>query len=285
MSRPTPRRPSRTTTPRPRKIAGRVEPAEDDAPRPAGTKAPAEDPAPTPPAPPKPPRRPVSRAGDDGGAPDQASDKAPDKVPDRAPDKAPDRAPVEDGGGRTSTLLALIGLLVLLLLLQCGWFVWNTTRDESVPASSEVAVDEEDGAQIPVPSGKPVVLNQLAVQEGVEAAAAAAESMFGRNWENYDDGVDSAVALMTEEFAEQYRTTTDDVREEFIRKKTEVQVRVVAQSVVRANEAELEALIFLNQYVFRGEGDNAKSTYTPYRALLTMVHTDQGWLVDGVQTR
>lgn len=262
MSRPTPRRPSRTSTPRPRKIAGRVEPTEEDAARPATTRTAAEDPAPTPPAPPKPPRRPVSRSDDDG------------------------KAPVEDPRGRVSTLLALIGLLVLLLLLQCGWFVWNATRDEKVPASSAAAADEdEDGGPIPVPSGKPVVLNQLAVQEGVEAAAAAAGSMFGRNWKNYDEGVDSAVALMTEEFAAQYRATTDDVRQEFIRKKTEVQVRVVAQSVVRANEAELEALIFLNQYVFRGEGDDAKSTYTPYRALLTMVHTDAGWLVDGVETK
>ena len=62
-------------------------------------------------------------------------------------------------------------------------------------------------------------------------------------------------------------------------------MRVVAQSVVRANDAELEALLFLNQYVFRGEGENAKSTYTPYRALVTMVHTDEGWLVDGVDTK
>ncbi len=118
-----------------------------------------------------------------------------------------------------------------------------------------------------MPSGTPVVLNQLAVQEGVEAAAAAAEVMFARNWKNYEEGVDDAVALMTDEFAEQFRATTDDVQPEFVRKKTEVQVRVVAQSVVRANDAELEALIFLNQYVFRGEGKDAKSTYTPYRAL------------------
>jgi Mce-associated membrane protein len=62
-------------------------------------------------------------------------------------------------------------------------------------------------------------------------------------------------------------------------------VRVVAQSVVRANLTELEALVFLNQYVFRGEGDDAESTYTPYRALVTMVHTDKGWLVDGVDTK
>ena len=136
-----------------------------------------------------------------------------------------------------------------------------------------------------MPSDKPVGLNQLAVQEGVQAAADAAVVMFGRSWQNYEAGVDSAAALMTDEFSEEFRATTEDVQDEFVRKKTEVQVRVVAQSVVRANDTDLEALVFLNQYVFRGEGEGAKSTYTPYRALLTMVHTDEGWLVDGVDTK
>ena len=175
-------------------------------------------------------------------------------------------------------------MLVLALVLQCGWFVWNAVRDVEVAASSS-SDDGDDEGPISVPSGKPVVLNQLAVQEGVQAAADAAEVMFARNWKNYDEGVDNAVALMTDEFGEEFRTTTEDVREEFVRKETEVQVRVVAQSVVRANDTELEALVFLNQYVFRGEGDDAKSTYTPYRALLTVVHTNEGWLVDRVDTK
>jgi Mce-associated membrane protein len=263
MSHPTPRRPSRTTTSRPRKIAGRDEaPAETTtSAAPASPAAPEKDA--TPPTPPKPPRRPVAKG------PDEPADSS---------------APA--GAGRTSTLLAVLGVLVLALVLQCGWFVWNAVRDVEVETASSSADDErDDDTSIEVPSGRPVVLNQLAVQEGVDAAASAAQVMFARNWKSYDEGVDNAVALMTDEFGEEFRTTTEDVRQEFVRKQTEVQVRVVAQSVVRANETELEALIFLNQYVFRGEGKDAKSTYTPYRALLTMVHTGNGWLVDGVDTK
>ncbi len=263
MSKPTPRRPSRTTTPRPRKIAGRDDaPAETSPPArtPATPAAAEEEPAAAPPAPPKPPRRPVAKPPDDDNDP--------------------------SGTGTTSTLLAVVGVLVLVLTLQCGWFVWNAFRDVEVAATSASADGEDEGdAPIAVPSGRPVVLSQLAVQEGVEAAAAAAQVMFARNWENYDEGVDNAVALMTDRFAEEFRETTQDVKQEFVRKKTEVEVRVVAQSVVRANETELEALVFLNQYVFRGEGEDAKSTYTPYRALVTMVHTDAGWLVEDVDTK
>jgi Mce-associated membrane protein len=269
MSRPTPRRPSRTTTPKPRRIAGRDDAApEPTTPAAAAEQAPAAPAAPSAPAspaapPPKvPPKRPVA------------------KDPD--PDDA--KASAASGTGRTSTLLALLGILVLVLVLQCGWFVWNSVRDVKVAADTPSEKSSDD-AEIAVPSDTPVVLNQLATQEGVQAAADAAELMFARNWESYDEGVDNAVSLMTEEFADEYRATTDDVKQEFVEKKTQVEVRVVAQSVVRANDSELEALLFLNQYVFRGKGDHGDSTYTPYRALVTMVHTDEGWLVDGVDTK
>jgi Mce-associated membrane protein len=263
MVKNAPRRPSRTTTPRPRKIAGRDDAAAEPTPPVSLSKQ--APPKPAPPAPPTPPRRPVAK--------------------DPAPADGKD-GPASTGAGVTSTLLALLGLLVLMLVVQCAWFVWDNVRDVKVVTSSaSTGSGSDDNDPITVPSGRPVVLNERAVQEGVDAAAADAQVLFARNWKSYDKGVDDAVELMTEDFAKQYRSTTDDVRDEFIAKKTEVEVRVVAQSVVRANDAELEALIFLNQYVFRGEGKDAKSTYTPYRALLTMVHTDEGWLVDGIDTK
>ena len=247
------------------KIAGRDESPADQTPAADAptVKPPAAPKDPSSGTPPTPPKRPVTKPPADDGA-----------------DKASDRT-----AGRTSTLLAVLGLVVVVLVAQCGWFVWNSVRDVKVATVATGSANEGEDGGIMVPDGRPVVLNQLAVQEGVDAAASAAQIMFARNWKTYDDGVEDALSLMTESFADEYRTTTDDVKQEFIAKKTEVQVRVVAQSVVRANDAELEALVFLNQYVFRGEGDDAKSTYTPYRALLTMVHTDDGWLVDGIATK
>ncbi|MDZ5620483.1 hypothetical protein [Nocardioides bizhenqiangii] len=187
----------------------------------------------------------------------------------------------------TRTLLVLVAVLVVLVILQGLWFFLHGRENDDRAEAAESSVSEESGEDDPisVPEGRPVVLNQLAVQEGVEAAALAAQTMFARNWESYDQGVDDAVALMTEEFAEEYRGTTDDVRREFLAEKTQVQVRVVAQSVVRANDAELEALLFLNQYTITGADEDPKTTYTPYRAVLTMVHTDDGWLVDAVDTK
>ncbi|KAA1429126.1 hypothetical protein [Nocardioides antri] len=273
MSKPAPRRPSRTTTPRPRKIAGRdvspadaVEPAEappaeapeaTQTPRPAGT---SERPRP----------RPQTK---------QARDEV--------------DAPAGDGSDALAStrlfraLLVLVGVLVVVLVLQGLWFyLLGRTDDDRAPAADSSTSEDGEYVPISVTSGRPVVLTQLAVQEGVEAAAAAAQIMFSRDYQTYDEGVDNAVTLMTESFAEQYRGTAADVRRESIQAKTVVQIRVVAQGVVRTTDTELEALVFLNQYTTNGgEGPGATTTYTPYRALLKMVHTDKGWLVDGVDTK
>lgn len=261
MTRNAPRRPSRTNTPKPRKLAGRDTTSAD--PGSADTTA-----ASPPTKPPKPPVPPVAKQ------PPPAGDAEP-KDSALASSKA------------TRMLLVLVAVFVVLLMLQGLWFFLhdreNDDRSDAAGDSASQGDDKDD--PIPVPSGRPVVLNQLAAQEGVEAAALAVQTMFARNWESYDQGVDDAVALMTEDFAEDYRGTTDDVRRKFIADKTQVQVRVVAQSVAHANDTELEALLFLNQYTIKGEGEDAKTSYTPYRALVTMVHTDQGWLVDAVDTK
>ena len=67
-------------------------------------------------------------------------------------------------------------------------------------------------------------------------------------------------------------------------KKTVVQANVVAQGVVRANRTRLQALIFLNQVVTRERDGKPETVLTPFKVLVTMVHTDQGWLVDGLDT-
>jgi Mce-associated membrane protein len=87
---------------------------------------------------------------------------------------------------------------------------------------------------------------------------------------------------MTDEFAETYLATKDDVREEFVADRTEVQVRVLGQSVSRASASSVQALLFFNQYVTkRGE----QTSFSEYRALVTVVDTPDGWLVSDIETQ
>ena len=88
---------------------------------------------------------------------------------------------------------------------------------------------------------------------------------------------------MTDDFAKEYRQTADDIKDDFVAAKTELQVRGGRRRAsCRRARTQVQALLFLNQYVSKDGGDTA---YTPYRALVTVVHTDQGWLVSDIETK
>jgi Mce-associated membrane protein len=122
------------------------------------------------------------------------------------------------------------------------------------------------------------------VLEGVEAAAKAAQEIVAVDHKKYDTEVEAAAELMTADFEKKYRKTAADIQAQVVAQKTVVQVSVVAQGVVRANRTELEALIFLNQVVSRVREGKPETVVTPFKVLVKMVHTDQGWLVDGLET-
>lgn len=290
MSRQNPKRTSRTNTPRPRKIAGAPAAASHPAPAletseetsdetsdetllapavetPADTAVAEPDPEPveTPPG-----KTPGKTAGKTAGTP---TEKTPEKTTEKAATGLLASPRV------TRVLIGVLAVLTVVLVLQLVWLV----RHQMIDPPEAPKTEDGDG-QVVVPPGTPVVPTSLAVQEGVDAAAEAARLVSTRSWDDYEAGVDAAAELMTPTFEPQFRETAADVKDQYVAQKTVLEARVVAQGVVRANDTELEALVFLNQYVVRGEGKNPGTNYTPYRALLTMVHTDEGWLVDNIET-
>jgi Mce-associated membrane protein len=259
MSRNTPRRSSsRAGTSRPRRLAGQ-RPATPEELEAAGSEGPADDRVDASPA-----------AGED-----EPEDRPARGDADDAPDAG--LAVGLSGERTTRVLMVAMAVLTLLLVAQGIWWVVHSVRDEP-------AADVPEG-EIAVPSGRPVVMSEVAWREGVDAAAEAATTVVARDYEKYDAEVDEAIALMTPSFAEEYRKITSDIKSEFVDQRTVVEVRVVGQGVVRANQTELQALVFLNQYTTKGPAKDSETTYAPYRAVLTMVHTDEGWLVDDIQTK
>ena len=159
-------------------------------------------------------------------------------------------------------------MVAVLALVAGGLFAWDTFRD-----------GDGGGAK---PSKQPVVIGSDDATAGVDAAAKAAQTILTRNFEKYDAQIDEATALMTPAFAKQFRDKADDVEAEFVAAKIDQQVRVVAQGVVHATRTEVQALLFMNYYVSKDGGD---TTYTPYRVLVTVLHTDRGWLVSALDTK
>jgi len=112
-------------------------------------------------------------------------------------------------------------------------------------------------------------------------AAQAAVTFSGRSYETYDEQVDAATAMMTDAFAEEFRETTDQVRDEWVEQQTIVTAELEAQAVMTASDQQVEALVFLSQFI---ERKGAQVGVTPYRITVTMIRTDQGWLVSDVES-
>ncbi|GAW48253.1 MULTISPECIES: hypothetical protein [unclassified Nocardioides] len=248
-----PRKPvvgSRNPTGRPRKIAGQ-RPAPE---QPVGSEPIEPPPVEAPPA--------------DPGADAPAAGEWPTYQIDPSP-VSPAR-PRRPGafGSRTATVILGVLLAVLLvagaLEVRYLWF-----HDEPTESAQ-----------------RPVVTGELSWRVGVEAAATSTEEILSTSYENYDEQVDQATAKMTDTFAKEYQQTSDEIKDQFVASETELQVEAVAQGVVRASSDEVQALLFLNQYVQKKDENGQPTTdYAQYRALVTVVHTDHGWLVSGIETQ
>ncbi|MEI5674013.1 MULTISPECIES: hypothetical protein [unclassified Nocardioides] len=204
------------------------------------------------------------------------SDSVESPAEDSAQRAAPAARPGLFAGSRVTRVL--LAAIVALTVVTVAMAVYLGVSDDDPAAAGEPT---EAGA-IAVPSDRPILLPWADAQRAASAAAEAATSIVSTSWQDYDEQVTKATALMTPSFAEEFSTTKSDVREGVVTDKIEVQARVVAQSVVRANRTEVQALVFLNQYITRDGGD---TTYSPYRALVTVVNTDGGWLVSEMETR
>jgi Mce-associated membrane protein len=162
----------------------------------------------------------------------------------------------------TLALMLAIVVLVAVALLQVA-YLWGPLADDRT-----------------VSGERPVLLSRAAERSATDTAATAAVAFTQRSYETYDDQVDDAAAMMTADFEKQFRQTTDDARGPFIDAETQVTAEVAAQGVMTASEQQVEALVFLNQFTIRkGEG----SVFTPYRLKVTLIDTDQGWLVSDVE--
>jgi Mce-associated membrane protein len=258
MTRHNPRRPSTSRAPvlRPRRVAGQGstpgEPTAPEAPadtplvEPVETTA-AEAPAEAPPA-----------EADESPAAEISTSSISGAADERAGLGA-----LFDSRRATTVLTILVAVLVLA---AGGMFTWDAARGDD-PAK---------------PSRQPVVIGSDDATSAVDAAAKAAVTIVATSYQDYDKQVDEATGLMTDAFAKQYRQTAEDIKPDFVAAKTEIEARAVAQGIVHATPTEVQALVFLNQYVSKDGGD---TTYTPYRALVTVVHTDRGWLVSNIDTK
>ncbi len=261
------RRPSSANpTTRPRKVAGRSgpNPPTSDAGE-VEASAPVPIPVAEPPAPPdvEPEVEPEL---------DVASEPEPEPQLLTADDAA---VPMAGLVGSPRTTRILLRLIALLCVVALAGGIFLLVDGDAEPAASP-------GTGIEADAETPVRITGSEAQVAVAEAAQAAYTIVATSYQDYQAQVDEAAALMTPAFAEQYRQTAADVEDAIVAGKTEVQVSVVAQGVVRADQEQVQALVFLNMFTTK---NGKEPVFTPYRVLVTVLNTDQGWLVADLETK
>lgn len=171
------------------------------------------------------------------------------------------------GGGRRRTF-ALVAAIVVLLGIGIA----------------EIVYLNED-ATATISADRPVVTGELTHRAAVDAAATSAVDILSTSYDDYDAQVEEATSKMTDGFAEEYRATADGIKDQFVEQETKLQFEAVGQSVVQASPEQVQALLFLNQYVEKVVDGEPRTDYAQYRALVTVVHTDHGWLVSDIETQ
>lgn len=171
-------------------------------------------------------------------------------------------APGQPAARRGTRLL--VALIVLLTLVAAGEAFYVYGQDDPV-----------------VSSDRPVVTGKVAATSAVDAAARSAVDIVSSSFGTYDEQVDLAASKMTDAFAQEFRQTKTEIREDFIAQKTEVTAEVAAQGVVQASSDQVIALVFLDQSTTKAGTD---LNVAQYKILVTVVRTDGGWLVSQLET-
>lgn len=138
------------------------------------------------------------------------------------------------------------------------------------------------GSSEPGPSAeRPVVIGSVAQGSAVASAARSTEEILSYGFEDLDAQVEDATTKMTDAFAAEFEETVAAAEERIVEQRITQEVRVVASSVISASDEQVEALLFLDQYVAEaGKG----TSVTPYRAVVTVQRGDGGWLVSDIET-
>lgn len=171
---------------------------------------------------------------------------------------------------RTGTTKVLAGFLALLLVVGLAELAYLF-----------VFTGEDDAAASP---DEPVKIQMSEWRTASEKSAKSVTEILNVSWKNYDQNLEDARALMTQGFAEEYTATTKDSKQRFLETKAEYDFAVVGQSVVRASRDEVTSLLFLNQFVYKGQGkERTGPEIYQVRVEVTAERSGDEWLISDLK--
>lgn len=208
-----------------------------------------------------------------------------------------------DGTTSRARFIAIVAGLVAVLVIGgvVGLRVWLDSDDEprsaggrersdaspTRPGDGRTDAEQDDTRDHPEPeeAGEPpatVPVDPVTPADRAEVqqrAADASMALFARDWRTYDEDVDAALGFATDGFAADYRATTDDIRDDFVRRRTTTTVSELQTGVVNLDGDTAQVLA-----VFEVVTERRKSTVISYQVVLTLERDADTWLVADVAT-
>ncbi|MGI5151200.1 hypothetical protein ACQEVC_33370 [Plantactinospora sp. CA-294935] len=97
-----------------------------------------------------------------------------------------------------------------------------------------------------------------AVRQALATAGPAAKAIFSYDYRSFDASVANGGAFVTGPFADEYAETTSALKSTAVSEQAVVLAEVSASGVIRAESAEVELLVYLNQYRRNANTDGEK---------------------------
>lgn len=209
-------------------------------------------------------------------------------VSEEAPVVVDEPTPTDEAGpvtgplARRRTTKVLGAVLTVLLVVGIGEVVYLVAGGPDDPPP---APEFDPAATYEVPE-QPITIPLQEWRAANEAAAEAVEQILTVSWQDYDQHVEDVADLMTDEFADEYAATAEDTRDRFVESKAEYEFSVVGRSVMSARPDEVTSLLFLNQLVRKGEGeDQSAPEVFQVRVVVTTVRQDGRWVVSSLDAQ
>jgi Mce-associated membrane protein len=118
---------------------------------------------------------------------------------------------------------------------------------------------------------------ERASSEALAAASAATPAIFSYDYRGFDASVANGKLFVTGDFANEYAQTTASLKAAAAKEQAVVRAEVSAAGVVQASTAQVEVLLYVNQY--RRNVNITGEKVDQNRVVLTLVPVDGEWKV------
>lgn len=202
----------------------------------------------------------------------------------KTPKPPRERTPGPLHSSRTTRVLAVVlGVLVLVAVVLGGLLAWDAVDDPGDATGSSYQFDPKEEFTVP---DEPITIPLVEWRSANKAASDSVKDILTVSWKTYDDHLADVEELMTGGFAEEYAATHAGSRDKFLESRAEYEFAVVGSSVVHARPDKVTSLLFLNQFVYKGEGkDRVGPEVYQVRVVVTTERSGGKWLVSSLDAQ